>query len=127
MEIFEHLKEDFSDRICVFDLSQNSIKAAQELGLKGYIGDVRQVDVLKHHGIEHSSLVIITIPSFDAALRAIDNVKKLAPNAQIMVRSRYQLHYSGFVNAGAHEIVNEEATVGDHLGKLALEFLSKKS
>jgi monovalent cation:H+ antiporter-2, CPA2 family len=126
MEIFEHLKEDFSDRICVFDLSQNSIKAAQELGLKGYIGDVRQVDVLKHHGIEHSSLVIITIPSFDAALRAIDNIKKIAPNAQIMVRSRYQLHYSGFVNAGAHEIVNEEATVGDHLGKLALEFLSKK-
>ena len=127
MEIFEHLKEDFSDRICVFDLSQNSIKAAQELGLKGYIGDVRQVDVLKHHGIEHSSLVIITIPSFDAALRAIDNIKKIAPNAQIMVRSRYQLHYSGFVNAGAHEIVNEEATVGDHLGKLALEFLSKKA
>jgi CPA2 family monovalent cation:H+ antiporter-2 len=126
MEIYDHLKEQYQDKICVFDLSQNSIKAAQELGLKASIGDVRQIEVLKHHGLENASLVIITIPSFDASLRAIDNVKKLAPNAQIMVRSRYQLHYPGFVNAGAHEIINEEATVGDHLGKLALEFLSKK-
>jgi len=124
MEIFEHLKEKHSSRICVFDLSQNSIKTAQQLGLKAQIGDVRQIDVLKHHGLEQAVLVIITIPSFDAALRAIDNVKKIAPNAQIMVRSRYQLHYSGFVNAGAHEIVNEEATVGDHLGQRALGYLS---
>lgn len=124
-EVARQLKDTCAERISVIDLNKECVKAASAQGLRAHIGDVRQVEILQHHGLRNARLVIITIPSYDASLRTIDNVKRLSPNAEIMVRSRYQLHYKGFEQAGAHEIVNEELTVGARLGELALEHLSK--
>jgi CPA2 family monovalent cation:H+ antiporter-2 len=90
------------------------------------MGDVRQLDVLQHSGLELANLVIITIPSYDAVLTTIDNIKRLAPTAHIIVRSRYQIYEQSFHEAGAHEIVNEEFTVGEKLGRTAVSYLLTK-
>lgn len=122
-EVARQLKEPYRHRIAVLDLNRECIERAEEQQLESYIGDVRQVEILKHHGIANAKLVIITIPSFEASVKAIHNVKRLTPDAYILVRSRYEVHKKGFHKAGAHEIFNEEFTVGEKLGESALRYL----
>ncbi len=124
-EVARQLKEPYHQRIAVLDLNRACIERALDQSFESYIGDVRQIEILKHHGIANAKLVIITIPSFEASVKAIHNVKRLAPDAYILVRSRYEIHTSGFHKAGAHEIFNEEFTVGQRLGESALKYLKE--
>jgi CPA2 family monovalent cation:H+ antiporter-2 len=122
-EVARQLQPHYEQRIAVLDLNRECIERAEEQKFESYIGDVRQIEILKHHGIANAKLVIITIPSFEASVKAIHNVKRLAPDAYILVRSRYEVHKEGFQKAGAHEIFNEEFTVGQKLGESALRHL----
>lgn len=123
-EVTRQLKDSYPDEIAIMDLTKDSLDSAELEGFKTYIGDVRQLDVLQHSGLELANLVIITIPSYDAVVTTIDNIKRLAPTAHIIVRSRYQIYEQSFHEAGAHEIVNEEFTVGEKLGRTAVSYLA---
>ena len=123
-EVARQLKDSYLDEIAIMDLTKDSLDSAELEGFKTYMGDVRQLDVLQHSGLELAHLVIITIPSYDAVLTTIDNIKRLAPTAHIIVRSRYQIYEQSFHEAGAHEIVNEEFTVGEKLGRTAVSYLA---
>jgi CPA2 family monovalent cation:H+ antiporter-2 len=125
-EVTRQLKDSYLDEIAIMDLTKDSLDSAELEGFKTYMGDVRQLDVLQHSGLELANLVIITIPSYDAVLTTIDNIKRLAPTAHIIVRSRYQIYEQSFHEAGAHEIVNEEFTVGEKLGRTAVSYLLTK-
>ncbi|MBU6197859.1 MAG: cation:proton antiporter [Cyanobacteria bacterium REEB446] len=122
-EVTRQLKDSYLDEIAIMDLTKDSLDSAELEGFKTYMGDVRQLEVLQHSGLELANLVIITIPSYDAVLTTIDNIKRLAPTAHIIVRSRYQIYEQSFHEAGAHEIVNEEFTVGEKLGRTAVSYL----
>lgn len=117
------LKQNGYENISVIDLSRDCISDATSYGFKASIGDIRQLEVLQHFGIAKADLVIITIPSKEATLQAIDNVRKLSPKAFIIVRSRYQVSVKSFEKAGAHQIINEETTVGKDLGEKSLKYL----
>ena len=125
-EVTRQLKDSYLDEIAIMDLTKDSLDSAELEGFKTYMGDVRQLEVLQHSGLELANLVIITIPSYDAVLTTIDNIKRLAPTAHIIVRSRYQIYEQSFHEAGAHEIVNEEFTVGEKLGRTAVSYLLAK-
>jgi CPA2 family monovalent cation:H+ antiporter-2 len=125
-EVTRQLKDSYLDEIAIMDLTKDSLDSAELEGFKTYMGDVRQLEVLQHSGLELAHLVIITIPSYDAVLTTIDNIKRLAPTAHIIVRSRYQIYEQSFHEAGAHEIVNEEFTVGEKLGRTAVSYLLTK-
>jgi CPA2 family monovalent cation:H+ antiporter-2 len=123
-EVTRQLKDSYLEEVAIMDLTKDSLDSAELEGFKTYMGDVRQLDVLQHSGLELAHLVIITIPSYDAVLTTIDNIKRLAPTAHIIVRSRYQIYEQSFHEAGAHEIVNEEFTVGEKLGRTAVSYLA---
>lgn len=125
-EVTRQLKDSYLDEIAIMDLTKDSLDSAELEGFKTHMGDVRQLEVLQHSGLELANLVIITIPSYDAVLTTIDNIKRLAPTAHIIVRSRYQIYEQSFHEAGAHEIVNEEFTVGEKLGRTAVSYLLTK-
>ena len=126
LEVARQLKEANESRIKVFDLNRSSVNNAKSMGFKAYVGDVRQIEILQHHGIAHAKLVIITIPSQDAALQTIDIVRRLAPSAHLLLRARYQIHLSNFENAGVHEVLDDESSVGKLLGERAINFLEEK-
>ena len=123
-EVTRQLKDSYLEEVAIMDLTKDSLDSAEIEGFKTYMGDVRQLEVLQHSGLELAHLVIITIPSYDAVLTTIDNIKRLAPTAHIIVRSRYQIYEQSFHEAGAHEIVNEEFTVGEKLGRTAVSYLA---
>lgn len=114
---------DFDYPIIVIDLNQDCLANAEEDGFEAHLGDVRQLELLQHYGMANAVLVIITIPSRESALAAIDNIRSLNENTKIIVRSRYQAHVDGFERTGANLVVNEEFAVGQKLGEAAMQFL----
>lgn len=123
-EVAKILNSETPKNIIVVDLNDASINKAKALGLKAFVGDVRQIEILEHLKIEQCSHVFMTIPSQEAALKAIYNIKYLAPNATIFARSRYQMHEDLFLKAGAQHVISEELTTGALLGKLGLSSLT---
>ena len=122
-EVARQLRENYIERIRVFDLNKTSINKAQSMGLSAKVGDVRQMEILQHYGMSNAKLVIITIPSQEAALQTVDIVRRLAPCAHIQLRARYQIHLHNFESAGVHDVVDEEHTVGKAIGERASLFL----
>ncbi len=122
-EIVSQLK-NHKLRIVVIDLSQDSISKAKEMGLEAHIGDIRQIEVLKAYKVQRAKLVIVTVPGHAAAIQAIHNARRLAPHIKVIARSRYHENVHSLVDAGAHEVVNEERSVGEELAKSAQEMLA---
>lgn len=122
LEVARRLK-DRKVKPVIIDLNKESIMEAESMGLKSYIGDVRQIEVLHHFGLDNAKLVVITIPSLDAVIKAVDNIRRLSPSSFIIVRSRYQAYKPDFEQAGADLVINEEFTVGDKLARVTIQHL----
>jgi CPA2 family monovalent cation:H+ antiporter-2 len=104
-------------RVLVLDLNREGVRKAEQLGFHADVGDATQNEVLEHAAVGLSSIVVITIPHFASAMKALANVRRLAPQAQIFVRSRYQAHADDFAGAGAHLVVGDEEQVGQRLAE----------
>lgn len=111
------------DDVLVIDLNKDCLEDALSYGFQAGIGDVRHIEVLQHYGLSNAKLVVITTPSHESTIKAIDNVRRIAPNAHIIIRSQYQANIESFKNAGAHTIINEELALGKELGKALQTFL----
>ncbi len=104
-------------RVTVIDLNQDGIRKAQELGFRGDVGDATQSEILEHARLGECKAVVITVPHHPSAVTILGHVRKVAPQAHVIVRSRYALHTCDFVNAGAHAVSGDEEEVGDNLGR----------
>ena len=106
-------------RVSVADLNRDGVRRAKQLGFQAAIGDATQIDVLEHAHIAQAHAVVITIPHHHSAMTILEQVRQLAPQAHVVVRSRYQMHTNDFVTAGSHAVVGDEEQVGkslaDHL------------
>jgi len=107
----------------VLDINREAIGKANEFGLRGEMGDATQFDVLEHIGVRHAKVVAITIPSRDMAFAALQQIRRLAPHARLIVRSRYERHADDFAKGGAHTVVGDEDQVAAVLGAEVLAAL----
>lgn len=115
---------DRPERVLVIDLNRDGIRKAEELGFMGHVGDATQVDVLEHARVATARAVVITVPHHQSAIRILQHVRRLAPSAHCVVRSRYQRHTSNFIDAGAHAVFGDEEQIGLTLGGHLGEWLS---
>ncbi len=102
-------------RTVVIDLNQQGVRKAQQLGFHGEVGDATQTDVLNHAHLRDCKAVVITVPHHKSAMMILKHVRKDAPQARVIVRSRYELHMSDFAYAGAHVVTGDEQQVGESL------------
>lgn len=106
---------DRETRVAVIDLNREGVRKAEQLGFYGIVGDATQYEVLEHALVHRAKAVLITIPHYHSAMSVLANVRQQAPQAQVFVRSRYQLHSDDFASAGAHVVVGDEEQVGENL------------
>ena len=102
-------------RIVVVDLDQDNIDVARRYGLKGILGDSTQTEVLEQAGLSDARVVVIALPDHNTTRQLIYHVRGLAPNAHVVVRCRYHVRHWELLNAGAHDVVDEEDEVGKQL------------
>lgn len=115
--VAEGLIPAHQNRIVVVDLNQDSIDVALRYGLKGILGDSTLTEVLEHAGISDARIVVIALPDHKTARQLIYHVRDLAPEAHVIVRGRYHVRHWELLNAGAHEVVDEEDEVGQRLAE----------
>lgn len=96
----------------VVDVNPDARSLAHAMGLHGEIGDATQWDVMEHIGAREAALIVITLPDCMAAMTAMQHARMLAPNAKIIVRSRYERNEPSLTAAGAHAVVGDERQVG---------------
>ncbi|MCA9040930.1 MAG: cation:proton antiporter [Planctomycetaceae bacterium] len=109
--------QEIAERVLVLDLNSSGIRKAKEFGFLGQVGDSSQMEVLEHAGAAQAHTVIITVPHHTTALQTLEGIKVLNPDAQILVRCRYQIHTQEFLDAGAHLVAGDEEYVGDHIAE----------
>jgi CPA2 family monovalent cation:H+ antiporter-2 len=104
------------ERVLVIDLNQEGVRRAKELGFDAHVGDATQLDVLEHARVASVRAVVITVPYHDSAVTILQHVRRLAPAAHCVVRSRHQRHTGDLINAGAHVVFGDEEQIGLTLG-----------
>jgi CPA2 family monovalent cation:H+ antiporter-2 len=104
----------------VLDLNRRAALDAESLGFSGHVGDAQRTEVLEHAGVSSARVVVITLPARSAAIAVLNEVRRLAPEAHIISRSRYQLHRAEFESAGSHTVVGDEEEVGRALAERLL-------
>jgi CPA2 family monovalent cation:H+ antiporter-2 len=124
--VAEELLSGHHDQLIVVDLNFDNVAIAQRYGLSAYLGDATQTDVLEHAGIHRADIVVVTIPSPSTTRRLIPLLRRLAPAALLLVRSRYHVHRWELLRAGAHEVVDEEDQVGHRLAEEVRRVLKER-
>jgi len=104
-----------SKRVAVLDVNPQGVEFAQSLGFEGHIGDATQFEVLEHADVRSARVVVVTVPALSAAIQTLHSVKQLAPQVHVVVRSRYQRHFTDFEQAGADVVIGDEEQVGYRL------------
>lgn len=110
----------------VIDLNQRGIRKAEQLGFHGQVGDATQTDVLNHAHLRDCKAVVITVPDHKSALMILKHVRRDAPQAHVIVRSRYELHMCDFADSGAHVVTGDEQQVGESLAGHLQEWLRQQ-
>jgi CPA2 family monovalent cation:H+ antiporter-2 len=110
-------------RVAVIDLNREGVRKAKLLGFKSDLGDATQIEVLQHARLNECKAVVITIPHYKSALNILALVRRDAPHAHVIVRSRYEMHEADFHAGGAHVVAGDEHEVGESLAKHLLEWL----
>jgi CPA2 family monovalent cation:H+ antiporter-2 len=113
--------QEIRDRVLVVDLSSTGIAAAEALGFRAVIGDAGNAEVLEHLHLEHVRVVVITLPSRGEALAVLNLVRTLTPHATKIVRSRYQLYMSEFLEAGADIVLGDEEEISNAMARTVHE------
>lgn len=96
----------------ILELNPASIAQAKAAGLPIHIGDATNTEVLVHAGVSHAQAVVVTVPDPRTARDITAAVRALAPQAHLLVRSRFQRSCHELTAAGATTVVDEEHTVG---------------
>ncbi len=110
--VAQGLIDPHQGRMVVVDLNPDNISIANRYGLAGVLGDATQTEILEHAGIYRARVVVVVLPDHNTARHLIYQVRDLAPNVHVIVRCRHHVRHWQLLNAGAHEIVDEEDQVG---------------
>jgi hypothetical protein len=77
------------EKILVVDFNPEAHHKLKELGIQCKYGDIGHIDTLKHLHLTHAKLLVCTIPDHllkgTSNLKLLHQLKKLAPNAKIIV------------------------------------------
>ncbi|MEM6460153.1 MAG: cation:proton antiporter [Planctomycetota bacterium] len=112
-----HRMQRSGSTVVVVDLNPASIRAAREAGMRGVLGDATAPELLKQVHINAAEALVLTVPDHRLSMAIIVEARELAPNLQIVARSRYHRYVELLSATGASVVVDEEAHVGDRLSE----------
>lgn len=113
---------DLKSRIAVIDFNPAVGKKIQAKGFKWIYGDLAHPQTLHHLGIHHATVIVCSIS--DIFLKGINNkkllhgLKKLAPEAKLIMMADDPHHAEELKKDGAHDAVVSAVLSGDKIHEL---------
>ncbi len=125
LDLVEQRAPELKDRITLVDYHAQRGKTVLERGFHWEYGDLAHPDSLEHVGIENARIVIVTIS--DTFLKGIDtrrllaNIKRLAPNARVVMTGEEKTDLEELTRGGADEVLIPGEITGERILELLLE------
>jgi len=94
--------------LIVLELNVENVRRGREMGLPVFYGDATSEEALRHARIESARLVVLLMNDPMAAERVVDTVKRVAPDASVLMRTRYLAERDTLIRLGARDVVAEE-------------------
>jgi Kef-type K+ transport system membrane component KefB len=115
----EEAQVDIKDKIVVVDFNPGVFQRLPRHGIKVVYGDVSNPETLHHAGIGGAKIVLSTIPDEILVgtnnLRLINRIKKIAPQARIIVTATSPSHALRLYEAGADYVYLPSQLAAQHL------------
>jgi CPA2 family monovalent cation:H+ antiporter-2 len=92
----------------VLELNAGNVRRGRALGLPVTYADATSEEALAHANVAGARLVVLLINDPAATERAVATVRRVAPDAPVLVRARYFLERDRLVALGARDVVAEE-------------------
>jgi len=111
----------------VIDLRPGNIDLARSMGLHAVLGDATHLEFLIHHGVNHATAIVITVPDHRAIVRMVESIRPLNEEIAIIARARYHAFVDEIYDAGATIAVDEEQITGRRLTAAVRQVLIDRS
>ncbi|MEN8135494.1 MAG: cation:proton antiporter [Thermodesulfobacteriota bacterium] len=92
----------------IIEMSPDTVKKERQKGEPIFYGDAIHEEVLRHAGIEDATVVVVAINDLAATREITENVRKMAANAHVIVRTRFLTEMQALYEIGANEVIPEE-------------------
>jgi CPA2 family monovalent cation:H+ antiporter-2 len=95
-------------RYAVVEANPAAVAAGRRTGEPIAFGDATRRSILRHAGVDRARLVSIAVSDPVAVRRIVPEVRALAPEARVVVRTRYVAEMDALYELGASLVVAEE-------------------
>jgi CPA2 family monovalent cation:H+ antiporter-2 len=95
----------------VLEIDADAVREGQERGDHIHFGDATHETVLEHVNIERAKAVVVIVNDPVAARRITELARRMAPDAYVLVRSRYVREAEVLYELGADEVIADELEV----------------
>jgi monovalent cation:H+ antiporter-2, CPA2 family len=92
----------------VVELNDRLVKDANKENIPVLFGDATRKEVLQLAGVQNARAVVIAISDMSATRNVVAMVRDLAPNAVLLVRTRYVAEVDSLTRLGANIVIPEE-------------------
>lgn len=132
MESYDNSNEEgvsILDKVMVIDFNPEVHKKLTGKGIRTYYGDISHIDTLLNSGIEHAKIIISTIPDSILVntdnLRLLNNIKKVAPQAKIIVTAESPNLAIELYENGAHHVLLPRVLTAENLMDVLITFFNR--
>ncbi len=95
----------------IIELNAATVGRATEAGEPIHYGDATQETILRHVDVDKARAIVVVIDDPPGARRVVELARRLAPDAYILVRSRYLREVEALHALGADEVIADELEV----------------
>jgi CPA2 family monovalent cation:H+ antiporter-2 len=107
-EILARILRESRVRYTILDGDSERVRRGRAAGEPIVFGDAGRPEILRHAGVDHARIVVVAISDPHSVTAVVHAVRKLAPAAQILVRTRRLRDTDRLLEAGADRVVAEE-------------------
>lgn len=107
--------------VTLIELNPDTVFKQNQLGRHAVLGDASDVEVLTNAGILTADSLLLTIPDEEAALRACQAARQLAPKIYIAARTNFVSRGLLASTNGADYVVVEELVTAQAMSEAAAE------
>ncbi len=95
----------------VLEINPDTVRTERARGVPIHYGDASQVNVLRHVATSEAMSVVVAVNDPAAARRITEFARRMAPDAFIVVRTRYLREVEALYSLGADEVIADELEV----------------
>lgn len=92
----------------VLELDPELVRQGKTAGEPIHFGDGTRTDILQQARIDHARVLVIAISDPAATARVVSQARRIRPNINIIVRTRYVAEIERLYRLGANQVIPEE-------------------